>query len=95
MPETWVSETFANGVKVASVSRVASDAELLKTRAPDRLRAAYSTLRTWASDAATTNTNWPTMTAAQKDAATRETIRRLGVFLDNVGDLLLHLSLDA
>ncbi len=92
MPETWTADTFANGVLVSSVPRVASDAELLKTRAPDRLRSQYQTLRTWAQDAAATNTNWPGMTVAQKDAATRETIRRLGLFLDAMGDLLLHLG---
>ena len=59
------------------------------------LRAAYPTLRTWSGDAAATNIGWPTMTAAQKDAATRETIRRLGVFLDRFGDLLLALNADA
>lgn len=56
---------------------------------PDRLRQAYATLRQWSADAATTNTNWPTMTNPQKDAATRETIRRLGVFMDRLADLLL------
>jgi len=55
----------------------------------DRLKQAYQTLRTWSVDAATTNTNWPTMTALQKDNATRETIRRLGIFLDRFADVLL------
>lgn len=56
---------------------------------PERLQQAYNTLRNWSADAATTNTNWPTMTATQKDNATRETIRRLGIFLDRFADLLL------
>ena len=56
---------------------------------PDRIKQAYQTLRSWSADAATTNTNWPTMTAVQKDNATRETIRRLGIFLDRFADLLL------
>lgn len=59
------------------------------------LRQAYTTIRQWAADAATANTNWPTMTAAQKDATTRETVRRLGVFLDRFGDLLVLLNGDA
>ncbi len=59
------------------------------------LRQAYSTLRQWATDAATANTNWPTMTAVQKDATTRETIRRLGMFMDRFGDLLLAMNADA
>lgn len=56
---------------------------------PERLQQAYNTLRNWSADAANTNTNWPTMTATQKDNATRETIRRLGIFLDRFADLLL------
>ena len=56
---------------------------------PDRVKQAYQTLRTWSADAANTNTNWPTMTALQKDNATRETIRRLGIFLDRFADVLL------
>ena len=56
---------------------------------PERLRAAYLTLRQWSVDAAQVNTDWPTMTAGQKDNATRETIRRLGLFLDRFADLLL------
>ena len=89
-----VAVTDDAGTKTARVplgSR--SDADF--TAAVAGLKSGYATLRTWASDAATTNTNWPTMTAAQKDAATRETIRRLGVFLDRFGDLLLALNADA
>jgi hypothetical protein len=56
---------------------------------PDRLKNAYTTLRQWSADAAQVNTDWPTMTAVQKDNATRETIRRLGIFLDRFADLLL------
>jgi hypothetical protein len=56
---------------------------------PDRLRAAYQTLRQWSVDAATNHTNWPNMTNAQKDVAHRETIRRLGILMDRLADLLL------
>lgn len=59
-----------------------------------RLRQDYATLRQWSQDAATTNTNWPTMTQTQKDNATRETIRRLGILLDRVGDVLVALNAD-
>ena len=45
-------------------------------------------LLTWSTDAATANTNWPTMTAAQKDATTREVIRRLGIFMANAAEAL-------
>lgn len=47
-----------------------------------------ATLRQWAVDAATANTNWPTMTAGQKDATTREVIRRLGLLMTNLADVL-------
>jgi hypothetical protein len=56
---------------------------------PPRIRQAYNTLRQWSADAAQVNTDWPTMTNVQKDNATRETIRRLGIFLDRFADLLL------
>jgi hypothetical protein len=35
------------------------------------------------------------MTQNQKDTAIRETIRRLGVLLDHVGDLMVILNADA
>ena len=56
---------------------------------PDRIRQAYQTLRQWSADAAQVNDNWPAMTQAQQANATRETIRRLGIFLDRFADLLL------
>jgi len=55
----------------------------------ERLKQAYQTLRQWSVDADQTNTDWPTMTAGQKDAAMKETIRRLGLFLDRMADFLL------
>ena len=57
--------------------------------AEEACRAAYQTLRGWAADAAQVNTDWPGMSAAQKDTAMRETIRRLGLMLDRFADLLL------
>jgi hypothetical protein len=56
---------------------------------PDRLRAAYQTLRQWSVDAQDAYDTWPTKTNAQKDATQRETIRRLGVLMDRLADLLL------
>jgi hypothetical protein len=56
---------------------------------PERLRTAYSTLRQWAIDAQANYDTWPTKTNAQKDAAQRETIRRLGILMDRLADLLL------
>jgi hypothetical protein len=56
---------------------------------PDRIKQAYQTLRQWSLDAQDAFDTWPTKTAGQKDAATRETIRRLGIFFDRFADLLL------
>ena len=56
---------------------------------PDRVRTAYQTLRQWSVDAQANYDTWPTKTNAQKDAAQRETIRRLGVLMDRLADLLL------
>ncbi len=50
--------------------------------------------RVWAADAAQANTNWPTMTQAQKDATIRETIRRLGVLMANIAEHLDHFAFD-
>lgn len=82
------------GPAVTAAADFLTGRETTQTAAVTALRQAYPTIRQWASDAAATNTNWPAMTAAQKDAATRETIRRLGVFLDRFGDLLQTLNAD-
>jgi len=71
------------------ISRDLTGEEEQRYLSPDRLRQAYQTLRQWSNDAAQTNTDWPTMTQGQKDAALRETIRRLGLFFDRFADLLL------
>lgn len=82
---------FVNGV----ATLVGTTDEVLEGDAEEQYladvatRNAYQTLRQWADDAAQVNTDWPTMTQAQKDNALRETIRRLGVFLDRFADLLL------
>jgi len=57
--------------------------------APDKVKAAYATLRTWSADAQATADTWATLSTAQKDATQRETIRRLGIFMDRLADLLL------
>jgi hypothetical protein len=55
----------------------------------DRVKNAYQTLRQWSVDAQANYDTWPTKTNAQKDAAQRETIRRLGILMDRLADLLL------
>jgi len=58
-----------------------------------RVRQAYSALQAWAADEAQKNTDWPTLTNAQKDAANRELHRRFGLVCDRLSDLLRHLAL--
>ena len=74
-------------VQVDTATLVGEDEQ--RYLSPDRLRTAYQTLRQWSADAAQVNTDWPAMSTLQKDNATRETIRRLGLFLDRFADLLL------
>lgn len=92
------SDVDSLGVEVGPVTKahlaVGVHTEAEHDSAIQKLRQSYSTVRQWAQDAQTTNTNWPTMTAAQKDNAMRETIRRLGVLLDHVGDLMITLNAD-
>lgn len=57
--------------------------------AAERIRQSYQTLRQWSLDAEAAYNDWPNKTNAQKDAVQRETIRRLGVFMDRLADLLL------
>jgi hypothetical protein len=93
--ERFLLSTTVDGVE--STARLApgghTDAD--HDAALAQLRKDFSTLLQWAQDAANTNTNWPTMTQNQKDTAIRETIRRLGVLLDHVGDLMVILNADA
>lgn len=50
--------------------------------------ATIATLRQWAVDAQDAFTTWPNKTALQKDATTREVIRRLGLLMTGVADIL-------
>jgi len=56
---------------------------------PDRIKSAYATLRQWSLDAQNAFDTWDAKPAGQKDATTKETIRRLGIFMDRLADLLL------
>lgn len=95
MAEIAQDDVYKDGILQSRTPRTVSDAEIQRRDAPTRLRAFYPTARQWASDAATTNTNWGAMNAAQKDAAMKETIRRLGLFFDGIADLLLQMGLDS
>lgn len=56
---------------------------------PDKLKAAYATLRQWSIDAETESGAWATQTQAQRDAAMATTFHRLSIFFDRFADLLL------
>ncbi len=56
---------------------------------PARLRQFYPTIRQWSLDAQAAYDDWPNKTQTQKDVALRETIRRLGVMMDRLADMLL------
>lgn len=75
------------GVDTPTVELTGEDEQ--RYLSPERLKTAYQTLRQWSADAAQTDADWPTMTNAQKDAANRVVIRRLGIFFDRFADLLL------
>jgi hypothetical protein len=81
------------GNLISDVPVVISDERIFREDAPTRLVQGYLTLRQWADDAETTYADWPTKTAAQKDAINREVIRRLGVLADGIADLILHRGL--
>ena len=56
---------------------------------PPRIKSAYVSLRQWSLDAQNAFDTWDSKTVAQKDATQKETIRRLGIFMDRLADLLL------
>lgn len=89
MSTTVPIENYGPGGLVSTSSVLLTGEDEQRYLSPARIKQAYLTLRQWSADAAQVNTDWPTMTAVQKDNATRETIRRLGIFLDRFADLLL------
>lgn len=85
-------ETAWSQVLTERAAKLADDAARLLKK--ESVGSSVATLRQWSTDAATTHTNWPTMTAGQKDAANREVIRRLGLFFGHFADLIEAQSLD-
>lgn len=91
---TRTIETFDNaGNLVTTQNLTLTDEEAFREEVPNRLSAVSQTLRDWADDAATTHADWPTKTAAQKDAINREVIRRLGVLCDGLADFIMDRGL--
>ena len=76
-------------ISTETIPRILEGEDEQRHLSPERLRQAYDTLRDWSADAAQVNDDWATMTQGQKDAALKETIRRLGLFFDRFADLLL------
>ncbi len=72
-------QTFLNGYVYDPDFFLSTEAKALKV---------YSTLKQWASDAATVNTNWSGLSAAQKDNAMQTTIARAGILCDKLADFL-------
>lgn len=90
MTTGYTIENYGPGGELLSTSSVTLTGEEEQAYlALVRVPAAYQTLRQWSLDAQSAYDDWPNKTAAQKDAVQRETIRRLGVFMDRLADLLL------
>lgn len=84
-------EHYGPGGLIGSETRnftLTGEAELAHL-SPDKLKAAYATLRQWAADAETESGAWATQTQAQRDAAMVATFHRLSLFFDRFADLLL------
>lgn len=75
--------------------RVPSAKETALAQAPDAIRAAYPTLRTWATQAHNASAAYAGQNAAQQAATVATTLDRLGTFMDRFADLLLKLDLDS
>lgn len=94
MPRTNLDEVYENGVLKSRIQREISDAQIFREDAPLRLRSAIATLNQWAQDEQNIDNAWGTLTNAQKDTANRVLHRRIGIFFDRFGDLLITLALD-
>lgn len=95
MSRTDYDEVFdGQGNLLSRTPRQVSDRDDERDKSLDRIKQSYIALRQWSDDAQAAYDDWPTKTQAQKDAAIRETIRRLGIFFDRFADFLLMQDLD-
>lgn len=92
MPRTDRAQVFLNGVLQSETTQIIDDETILREGANTRLGNAYGALRQWAADGQAAYDDWPTKTAAQKDAALREVIRRFGVLCDRLADTVTRLT---
>lgn len=74
--------------------RVPSAVELVRGAAPGRLQNAYATLRQWSIDAQATYDAATAANRALTAGEQREFIRRVGVLLDRMADMLATINLD-
>jgi hypothetical protein len=88
--DTTVENYGPNGlVSTEVIHNVLTGEAELQHLAPDKVKQAYLTLRTWSADAETESTAWAGQSQAQRDAAMATTFHRLSVFFDRFADLLL------
>ena len=88
--DTTVENYGPNGlVSTEVIHNVLTGEAELQHLAPDKVKQAYLTLRTWSADAQTTADTWGTLSNAQKDARMQITYQRLATFFDRFADLLL------
>lgn len=81
-------DRYENGVLVERRSYTLDGEEAERYLAPDRLRTFYATARAWASDAEAVADGWAGLSNADKDAALRQTVRRVGKLLEALADEL-------
>lgn len=85
-------DTYNGGVSFTP--RTPSAREIALAQAPDAIRQAYPTLRTWANQAHAASAAYAGQNAAQQAATVATTLDRLGTFMDRFADLALKLDLD-
>jgi hypothetical protein len=76
-------------VSTEVIHNILTGEDELRYLSPDKLKAAYTTLRQWSADAQSTADQWATLSNAQKDARMQITYQRLATFFDRFADLLL------
>lgn len=76
-------------------ARVPTAQEVTRGAVPGLLINAYPVLRQWAIDAQTTYDAATTAARALTPAEEREVVRRLGILMNRLADLLVHTQLDS
>lgn len=88
--QTTVENYGPNGlINTTTAHAILTGEAELAHLSPDKLKAAYATLRQWSVDAETESGAWAGQTQAQRDAAMVAMFHRLSLFFDRFADLLL------